>query len=362
MSPHHYGVLQTRILPYNKKMTVSAAIPAAAGFYMPAEWEPHDACWLAWPCRRSAWGDAAQMEAARDAFVDIIRAIAEFEPVWVVAPQPDAAAANKRLGGAAKVLAWPIDDSWMRDSGPTFLVNAQGQRAGVDWQFNAWGNKYAPFDADNAVAAKILAHLQIPRFAAPLIMEGGSFHTDGAATLLLTEQCLLNPNRNPHLSRADIESRLRDYLGVRTFIWLAGDRRDDETDGHIDNIACFAAPATVLAMHDPNDKTLAENIRRLQKAKDDSGRHLNLVFLPRPQVREKGRDLLASYINFYFANGGIIMPSFGVKEDDAAQAIMSELFPSRRVVPVRATAIVRGGGGIHCITQQLPAAKTTARG
>lgn len=340
------GFLERR--GYNARMSN----PASDGFYMPAEWSPHAACWMGWPCRSETFADLPQ---ARAAYVDTARAISEFEKVWMIARAQDATDARRALEGVAEVLEWPADDSWLRDSGPTFLVNSTGDLAGVDWQFNAWGRKYSPFDSDDQIAARVLQHAQARRYAAPLVMEGGSFHADGEGTILTTEQCLLNANRNPSLSRLQIEDELKKHLGAKHIIWLAGDLRDAETDGHVDNVACFAAPGVVLAMEDGDDKMLKENIRRLHESQDANGRQLQVLTLPRPAVRENGCELPASYINFYFANDGIVMPSFELpREDDRARAVIAELFPRRKVVQVPARAIVRGGGGIHCITQQQP--------
>ena len=326
--------------------------PAADGFFMPPEWAPHDGSWMAWPCRKD--GHGGLLAEARAAYANVARAIAEFEKITMVVNPPDEKEAAQALGDAVTVLPITIDDAWMRDSGPTFLVNDKGEVAGVDWLFNAWGYKYDPWHNDDAVAAAILRHLQLPRYLSPLVMEGGSFHSDGDGTLLTTSQCLLHTNRNPRLSQADIEQLLCAYLGVQKIVWLAGDEHDDETDGHVDNVACFAAPGRVLIMADDDDKSLRENHHLLRQADDARGRAFDIVALPRPQVGEKGVNFLASYINFYFTNGGIVMPSFGVGEDARARAMLAEQFPDRRVVQVPSLDIVRGGGGIHCITQQQP--------
>lgn len=336
---------------------MSEGLPKDGGFFMPAEWDSHCACWMAWPCRVEAFGGRRQLADAREAFVDVARAIAEFEPVMMVANPPDVDDARKMLGDAAEVIALPIDDSWMRDSGATFVRDDDNVVAGINWRFNAWGRKYHPFDNDNEVAAAILRHLRMQVFDAPMVMEGGAFCCDGEGAVLTTEQCLLNKNRNPHLARADIEKALHDYLGCDTVIWLAGDERDDETDGHIDNIACFCRPGEVLFADNKDNAMNDENKQRLKNAVDGKGRKLQTRLLPSPSVKEHGEDLLASYINFYPANGGIVMPSFGVKEDDAARAIIAESFDQRRIIQVDARAIVTGGGGIHCITQQQPAGR-----
>ena len=338
---------------YNCGMSV---FPADSGFAMPAEWSPHAACWMGWPCRRESFGDCKD---ARESFSAVARAISEFEPVRMIVRPEDASDARTMLGESAEVLELPLDDSWLRDIGPTFVRNAANEIAGINWRFNAWGEKYAPFDKDNAIAERVLRNVGAHCFNAPLIMEGGALHSDGEGTILTTEQCLLHPNRNPSLSREEIESALQNFLGAQKVIWLSGDSRDDETDGHVDNVACFAAPGVALAMAG-DDPILAENIRRLREAEDAKGRKIRVVVLPRPEVREHGEDLLASYINFYFVNGGLIMPSFGVAEDESARAILAEVFSARRIVQVAARAIVRGGGGIHCITQQQPAGNPRA--
>ena len=327
--------------------------PTAAGFYMPAEWEPHDACWMGWPCRTETFGDCQR---ARTTFAEIARHISQFEPVKMIVRPEDAENARHQLHDCAEILEWPLDDSWLRDIGPSFLRNAKGEIAGVNWRFNAWGEKYSQYDKDDHIATKILTHVGAQQYSAPLIMEGGAFHTDGEGTLLTTEQCLLHPNRNPKLSQEEIETYLRNFTGAEKIVWLVGDLRDNETDGHVDEIACFVAPGVVLAMTDDNDETLSENIRRLCKTIDAKGRQLKIITLPRPNVRENGVFLLASYINFYVANGAVIIPSFGVPEDELARNTLAEAFPTRQIVQIDARAVAFGGGGIHCITQQQPKA------
>ena len=333
-----------------------ALSPAADGFVMPGEWGEHSACWMAWPCRAEVWNGASGMMRARRAFAEVARAIGEFERVMMVVNPPDEDGARKLVGAGAEIVPLPLDDSWMRDSGATFVRDNTGAVAGVNWRFNAWGEKYSPYQKDDAVARGVLDILEMRCYDAPLVMEGGSFHCDGDGAVMTTEQCLLHTNRNPTLKREDIEKSLRAYLGCETVIWLAGDERDNETDGHVDNVACFCAPGEVLAMD--GDGMLGENIRRLREVEDNKGRKLEVRLVPKPEVREGGEDMLASYINFYPANGGVVMPRFGVKEDDEARGIVAESFPGRRVVQVDARDIVRGGGGIHCITQQQPAGDT----
>ena len=330
--------------------------PADADYHMPAEWAEHAGCLMAYPCRDSAHrGFVAE---ARTAYTNVAHAIAEFETVFMVVRPQDEKTARQQLGSQIEIIPLPIDDAWMRDSAPTFVLNKKSHEvAGIDWLFNAWGNKYTPWEADDAIAAALLRHFQQRRFLAPCVMEGGSLHTNGAGVIMTTEQCLLHKNRNPRLHKSEIEHLLCTYLGGEQVLWLAGDLRDDETDGHVDNIACFSSAEQILLMTDDNDPMLVENHQRLQQATDTNGKPYEIIRLPRPQVIEQGNDLLASYINFYFTNGGIVMPSFDVAEDEPARALLAELFPQRKIVTVAATDIVRGGGGIHCITQQIPRGK-----
>ncbi|KGM35343.1 agmatine deiminase [Inquilinus limosus MP06] len=328
---------------------------------MPAEWEPHSRCWMAWPCRDEVWGE--HMDAARTAYADVARAIADFEPVTLVCNPADVAEASLTLGNGTKidVVSMEIDDSWLRDSGPTFLLDRNGHLAGAHWRFNAWGQKYQPYSRDAVVAKQILKHVGARRFRAPFVLEGGAVHVDGEGTVLTTEQCLLNPNRNPDLTKAQVEQNLRDWLGVSTVIWLPEGIEDDETDGHVDEIACFVRPGVVLALStddksDGNFDVLQTNLDILRSAKDAKGRPLQVIEVPQPARQEhNGKRLSLSYVNFYIANGGIVMPAFDVAEDERAFRIIRDAFPNRRVVQVHARDIFLGGGGIHCITQQQPA-------
>lgn len=335
--------------------------PRGARFHMPAEWQAHARCWMAWPCRTEIWEEA--LEAARHAYAAVARAVRRFEPVSMLARPEEAEQAAVLCGPQVEIVPAALDDSWMRDSGPTFVVDDRGEVAGVDWRFNAWGGKYASYEHDAAVAGFVLERLGLRRFAAPLVLEGGSIHVDGQGSLLTTEQCLLNPNRNPSLDRAAIEERLAAALGVSNFIWLGGGLQDDETDGHVDNVACFAAPGVVLALSsdDPDDANYAvlqDNVARLRAARDAAGRSFEVITIEQPAARWHADVRLSlSYINFYIANGGIVMPSFDDPlRDAAAFATLREVFRGREIVQLPALDIVRGGGGIHCITQQQPAA------
>jgi agmatine deiminase len=338
--------------------------PAHDGFVMPAEWAPHARTWVCWPCRLEAWGSAEAMLRAKQATARIVRAISTFEPVIVAARHEDAAEAKLATGGLAELLEAPLDDSWVRDSGPTFLRGPAGGRGAVQWRFNAWGNKYQSFANDAALAARIAQAADVRLYEAPLVCEGGAIHCDGEGTLLTTEQCLLNANRNPHLNRQQIEELLAFYTGARRIVWLGGGFSDDETDGHVDNIACFVAPGRVLvgvpsSPSLPDFKPVRETIRRLRAAYDAEGRLIEVIEIEQPARARfdwRGRPLQASYVNFYLPNDGVVMPSFDDPNDEKARAVLADCFPGRDLLQIDALDIVEGGGGIHCITQQEPAA------
>lgn len=335
--------------------------PAAEGLHMPGEWDRHARCWMAWPCRPETWPTGA-FDAATAAYTEVARAISRFEPVTMVCDPADVAEASLACGPGVETLPLPISDSWIRDTGPSFVSDGKGRVAGVHWRFNAWGGNYPDCAKDQEVGRLVLEHLGLPRFEAPLVMEGGSFHVDGQGTLLTTEQCLLNPNRNPNLGKAEIEAYLKDHLGVSTVIWLGEGYQDDETDGHIDEIAFFVKPGVVMAIttDDPGDanfKAFQDNLDRLKRARDAQGRELEVIPVRQPARRdENGVRLTLSYTNLYIANGGIVMPAFEDPADDDAFRMVRRAFPDREVVQIPALDIVRGGGGIHCITQQQPAA------
>lgn len=334
--------------------------PAAEGFTMPGEWARHTRCWMAWPCRPETWPEGA-FDAAAAAYTDVARAISRFEPVTMVCDPADVADASLACGPGIEILPLPISDSWIRDTGPSFVTDGKGQVAGVHWRFNAWGGNYPDSVKDQQVGRLMLDHLSLRRFEAPLVMEGGSFHVDGEGTLLTTEQCLLNPNRNPNLGKAEIEELLKEHLDISSVIWLGEGYQDDETDGHIDEIALFVKPGVVMAIttDDPGDanfKAFQDNLDRLKRARDAQGRELEVIPVRQPARRdENGVRLTLSYTNLYIANGGIVMPAFEDSADDEAYRIVRRAFPDREVVQVPALDIVRGGGGIHCITQQQPA-------
>ena len=328
---------------------------------MPAEWAHHARTWMCWPCRVEAWGSAEGLSRAKEATARVARAIAGFEPVIMAVRPNDVSEAGALCGPAAELFEVALDDSWARDIGPSFLSG--GERAGVAWQFNAWGGKYEPYAEDRQFAARVLANRDARNFSAPLVCEGGAIHVDGEGTLMTTEQCLLNPNRNPELTRGQIERALMDFTGAQKILWLPGHFSDEETDGHVDNIACFAAPGRVLlgvpaTKSHPDFEAVAAARRQLAEARDAQGRALEIIELVQPHnmcVDWRGRPLAASYVNFYLANGGVVMPAFDDPADAAARAVLADCFPDRKVAQVEVRDIVQGGGGIHCITQQEPA-------
>lgn len=330
---------------------------------MPPEWAEHERTFMSWPVRDSmVYPDDHESVCA--GYAGIVKAIAEFEPVTVLVNEADAELAKRHLDEPnIELLVVPHSDAWLRDNGPTFLLGESGQRAGVNWRFNAWGGKYAPWDLDDAVAPQILERYGIRRFDAPLVMEGGSFHVDGEGTLLTTEECLLNDNRNPELSREQIEEQLKQFLNVEKIVWLKRGLDGDETDGHVDNIACFAAPGKIVIQtcDDPEDENYAitqENLRILSEATDAKGRKFELVRIPQPpKATFEDSRLTLSYLNFYFVNGGIVLPIFGGPAEAAdreAERILRETFPERRIRTVDGMAIIKEGGNVHCTTQQMP--------
>jgi agmatine deiminase len=315
---------------------------------------------MAWPCRPEIWLDG--LDPARKAYAEVASAIARFEPVVMAVRPEDAESAQTMLAPGIEIWPVALDDSWARDIAPVF-VSKKGAVAGVAWGFNAWGERYQGYDADAAFATKLLERQHLKRFEGGMVLEGGAIAVNERGTLMATEECLLNPNRNPDLKRAAIERRLADALGVTHVLWLGQGLAGDETDGHIDNVACFAEGGRVLlAMPrdrgDPSGPAMRENAARLREARDSEGRSFTPIDVPLPKLREgpDGRSLTRSYINFALAKGGLVIPAFGDPADDVAAAIIAGAFPHRRVVQVDANPIVIGGGGIHCITYEEPVA------
>jgi agmatine deiminase len=354
--------------------------PREDGFHMPAEFEPHAGCWMLWPERPDNWRLGAKP--AQRAFVAVASAISQFEPLTMGVSAPQFANARHLLPPQVRVVELSYNDSWVRDCGPTFVTNGRSLRA-VDWIFNAWGGLegglYFPWDLDDAVARKIAEMERVDCYRAPIVLEGGSIHVDGQGTLLTTRECLLNPNRNPQCSQAELEQILADYLGISQIIWLNRGVYNDETNGHVDNIACFIRPGVVALSwtddrDDPQYEISHENYEILRTARDAQGRPLEVHCIHQPGPiyiqpeqaegvdavegtlpRQPGDRLAGSYINFYMANGGAVVPVFDDPHDGPALQTLQALMPERKVVGVPAGEILLGGGNIHCITQQQPA-------
>lgn len=334
--------------------------PRDDGFRMPPEWGAHQATLMAWPTRtrQALWGPV--FERAKQDYAVIARAIAAFEPVIMVCNPGEAHEVRDRCGTAVEAVEIPIDDSWMRDSGPIFVRDPRGRVAMVHFRFNAWGGKYRPWDSDAAAPRAIAAHLGVRRYEAPFVLEGGAFLVDGEGTLVTTEGVLLNPNRNPGWSRARIERALADYLGVEKVIWLQA-YPDRDTDGHIDGIAVYVGPSTIL-LETPADPAnhnyglAPENLGRLSRASDARGRPFAVLgFEPTGWSEVAGTAVEVPYLNCYLVNGAVIMPTAGVPADEQARVRVAEAFPDREVVCVPGAVLEYGGGGPHCITQQIPA-------
>jgi agmatine deiminase len=354
--------------------------PRQDGFRMPGEFEPHVGCWMLWPERTDNWREGAKP--AQRVFAAVAAAIARFEPVTMGVSRAQFLHARSLLPPQVRLVELSCNDSWMRDCGPTFVVDDRGTVRGVDWEFNAWGGLhsglYFPWDQDALVAHKVLEVERLDRYRPGIVLEGGSIHVDGEGTLLTTEECLLHPNRNPDHTREQIEHTLREYLGIEQIIWLPSGVVNDETDGHIDNLCCFVRPGEVVLTwtddrSDPQHERSAEAHEALSTARDARGRRLEVHKLAQPDPvriteaesagvdsiegtlpRRPGDRMAASYVNFYIANGGIIAPTFDAPQDVAALAALARLFPDREVVGVAAREILLGGGNIHCIVQQQP--------
>ena len=347
---------------------------------MPAEFERHSGCWMLWPERTDNWRAGAKP--AQAAFAAIATAIAGGEPVTVGVSAAQFQNARARLPRQVRVVEMSSNDAWMRDCGPTFVIDKRGRRRGVDWAFNGWGGLhgglYFPWDRDEEVAQKVLEIEGADRYRTPFVLEGGAIHVDGQGTCLTTEECLLNPNRNPHLTKTDIEDQLRRYLGVTTVIWLDKGVYLDETGGHVDELACFTSPGQIVLTwtedrHDPQYEISRDAWQRLRHARDARGRQLTVhkIIQPGPlfmtaeeaagidlragsRPRQAGDRLAGSYVNFYIANRRVVMPLYDKRRDAAAMRTLRGLFPSREIVGVSTREVLLGGGNIHCVTQQVP--------
>ena len=342
--------------------------PRSLGYSMPAEWAPHRATWLSWPHNRETW--PTHLEKVRDVWLQMIHALAPHEQVCLLvndeAAELEVSLRLKRAGVVMEnvtLLKIATVDVWMRDYGVTFVTRDGNDQplACNDWIFNGWGGKYQAYEDDDRVAREIARLLNIPVFAHEIILEGGSIEVNGAGTCLTTEQCLLNANRNPHLSRSQLAQRLEEALGLSHVVWLGEGIVGDDTDGHIDDIARFVDPTTVLCAvesnaTDDNYSFLQNNFERLQRATDQNGKKFSVVPLPCPApVYDRGARLPASYANFYIANGIVLVPVFDDPNDSKALGILQELFPQRKVIGLRCNEVVAGLGALHCVTQQEPA-------
>lgn len=350
--------------------------PRADGFHMPPEWAAHTRTWMLWPQRPDNW--RLKAGPAQKAFAEVANAVSQFEPLTMGVNPDQVRNARILLQKQIRVVEIPNNDAWMRDCGPTFVVNDKGDVRLVDWQFNAWGGLYTDFRLDEVVPQKVAELESLDYYCASLILEGGSIHVDGEGTLLTTEECLLNENRNPGLSQEQIEKYLRDYTGSEKILWLGAGVYHDETDGHVDNIACFLRPGLVALTwtddhNDPQYPISKDAHDRLMKFTDAKGHKLDVVKIHQPDPilitaneaagvvpvegtfpRETGDRMAASYINFYTCNGGIILPTFDDPHDKLALDALQKAMPDQKVIGVPAREILLGGGNVHCITQQQP--------
>lgn len=347
--------------------TISPATPASLGYRMPAEWEPHEATWLSWP-RRDGISFPDSYERVMPTFAKMVAALAASEPVRINVCDDKHESDVKRVLSNARVAAdhveffrIPTNEPWCRDHGPIFLTrDADPRLAIVDWDYNAWGWKYPPFDDDDVVPTRVAEHFGLPVYSPGMVLEGGSIEVNGAGTLLTTRSCLLNPNRNPELTQSDIEQRLRDYLGVRQILWLGDGIEGDDTDGHIDDLTRFVDRTTVVTVveegeDDRNFQPLRENLETLRTMEAEDGEPLTVLKLPMPRklVRD-GQRLPASYANFYIANKVVLLPVFADQHDKWAIAVLEKAFPDRRIVPIDCRELIWGLGAFHCLTQQQP--------
>ncbi|CAH0525336.1 agmatine deiminase [Vibrio hippocampi] len=354
--------------------------PRADHFYMPAEHAPQSEVWMAWPSRGDNWRYSGMP--AQQAFMDVAIAISSQTQVVMLVEHAHFEYARAQLPANIQVIEMSYNDCWMRDIGATYVIDEQGERRGISWQFNAWGGLvdglYFPWDLDNAVANKMLNLTRDDVYHAPFVLEGGAIHTDGDGTLYTTEECLLHPSRNPDLSKADIEQQLKQFLGIDKVIWLPRGLYNDETNGHVDNIMHVVKPGEVALTYcddpsDPQYEISRQAMDTLSTQRDAKGRSIKVHKLPMPgplymneeeaagiiqsqgMEREAGERLAASYANFLISNGQVIYPLLDEKSDQQAKAVLEKAFPDHVVTGVQAREILLGGGNIHCITQQVPA-------
>jgi agmatine deiminase len=336
-----------------------------AGYRMPAEWEPHLATYMTWPHNLETW--PGKFDPVPAQYAAVVAGLSRFETMRVLVKDGAAAEQAKALLGAAgarkesvELVPFATNDSWIRDYGPIFVVRDGGARLALDWKFNSWGEKYGPYELDDVIPHRLAQQFGFECLEVPMVLEGGSIDVNGAGSLLTTESCLLNPNRNPGLSKAEIEEYLRVFLGASNILWLGDGIAGDDTDGHVDDLARFVSRDTIVTVieHDrgeENYKPLAENLQRLHAMRDQDGKPFKIETLPMPPaLYHDGQRLPASYANFYIANGAVMVPTFGCAADDAALSTLARLFPGRKVQGFHCLDLVWGLGTIHCLSQQHP--------
>jgi agmatine deiminase len=340
-------------------------------YRMPAEWEKHSATQLHWPSNRETWPDE-RLERVEQVYLDIIESLHSFEPIiLLVDKNVELNSITRKLNqreidlSQVHIYAVSVNDVWARDCGPIFVKHLTKEEFIItDWEYNAWGGKYPPFDSDNKLPKWFADRFKVKRFATDMILEGGSIDTNGRGVLLTTESVLLNENRNPSLSKEEIEFRLKSYLGMEKVIWLKEGLAGDDTDGHIDDLSRFLNNNTILTMisEDPDDinyRALTENYGKLKESRDLDGKLFNIVTLPIPKTKIEGTTVdgseyvPASYANFYIANGVILVPMYDERYDEEALDLFTEYFPDREIIGIECADLVWGQGSIHCITQQL---------
>ena len=332
--------------------------PGNLGFRMPAEYEEHERCWMVWPNREETYRN--NFAQAKREFADVAHAIRRFEPVTMVVAPQDLPEAKNLLGSDIELLMLPVNDAWGRDTGPCFVVNEKGELAGVDFNHNCWGGNYEPYDDDAKLARRILRHIGVPHFSTQLTAEGGGITVDGEGTMITTTSCLLNSNRNPGWTKAEVEAEIEHLFGITKVIWLPGSSTDTESNGHVDGIAAFVRPGKVLVEYcnDPDAPDAAEvnaNYEALLGQTDAKGRPIETIKIEEADVTGVDRDWFCrTYVNCYIANGAVILPRYDRPTDDKARAIFESLYHDRKVVFVDIANIAAGAGGIHCITQQQP--------
>ncbi|MBD3674114.1 MAG: agmatine deiminase family protein [Planctomycetaceae bacterium] len=335
---------------------------------MPAEWEPHQATWLSWPHNRESW--PGKIEAVWPRYAEMVAALARSEPVHINVNdeelERDARRFLQQAGAEGEIHFhhFPTNDAWCRDHGAIFVTRsgADNPLVAIDWDYNAWGGKYPPFDLDQQIPGRMARELGVPSYKGGMILEGGSIEVNGDGLLMTTESCLLNPNRNPDLTRPQIEQRLRDCLGVETIYWLGDGIVGDDTDGHIDDITRFVGRQKIVTAveadsEDDNFVPLRENLERLREFRTPDGESFEIIELPMPPaVVHEGQRLPASYANFYIGNRVVLLPTYRSARDEEAREVLQSCFPEREVVGIDCTDIVWGLGAFHCLTQQVPLA------